>query len=130
MAGGLLLGGGKTFFTGRRAFACDDVIAYEVVWADGHVVTADATGHHQDLVLALKGGPSNFGIVTNFNMQSFVCEKIWCGLRTLSKDDAEAALQALGDFTPGVSEDVDSNLLLFIAYTGEYNAFLASSAYD
>lgn len=123
--GGLLLGGGKTFFTGSRGFACDDIIAYEVVLADGRIVTADTNNTHQDLFLALKGGSGNFGIVTNFKMQCFVCEKIWGGLRILSKDSIGAALQALENFTPHVSEDVDSNLLLFIAYMGEYNEFLA-----
>ncbi|KAL9110010.1 MAG: hypothetical protein Q9227_005349 [Pyrenula ochraceoflavens] len=122
--GGLLLGGGKTFFTGSRGFACDDVVAYEVVLADGRIVTADANNEYQDLFLALKGGSNNFGIVTNFKMRSFVCEKIWGGLRILSKDNTGAALQALEEFTPRVSEDVDSNLLLFIAYMGEYVTFL------
>ncbi|KAL9619576.1 MAG: hypothetical protein Q9160_005852 [Pyrenula sp. 1 TL-2023] len=116
---GLLLGGGKTFFTGSRGFACDDVIAYEVVLADGRTVTADATNEYRDLFLVLKGGSSNFGIVTNFKMRCFVCEKIWGGLRILSKDNTGAALQALEKFTPHVSEDVESNLLLFIAYMVE-----------
>jgi hypothetical protein len=117
--GGLLLGGGMTFFTASRGFACDDVISYEVVLADGRIVTAEANNDHRDLYLALKGGSGNFGIVTNFKMQCFVCEKIWGGLRILSKENIGAALQALEDFTPRVSEDVDSNLLLFIAYMPE-----------
>jgi FAD/FMN-containing dehydrogenase len=117
--GGLLLGGGKTFFTGSRGFACDDVLSYEVVLADGRIVTADANNDYRDLYLALKGGSGNFGIVTNFKMQSFVCEKIWGGLRILSKDNTDAALRALEDFVPRASGDVDSNLLLFIAYMPE-----------
>ena len=51
---GLILGGGNTFLTARRGFACDNVVAYEVVLADGCVVTADATSH-ADLFRALKG---------------------------------------------------------------------------
>ncbi|KAF2870236.1 hypothetical protein BDV95DRAFT_620014 [Massariosphaeria phaeospora] len=113
--GGLLLGGGMHFFVGSRGFACDDIIAYEVVLADGRIVTADAHTH-ADLFLALKGGSGNFGIVTNFKMQCFVCEKIWGGLRILSKDCVGAAIQALENFTPKVCEDADSGLLLFIAY--------------
>lgn len=114
--GGLLLGGGMSFFTGSRGFACDDVLSYEVVLADGRIITAEANNDHQDLFVALKGGSGNFGIVTNFKMECFVREKIWGGLRILSKDNTDEALQALENFTSHASEDVDSNLLLFIAY--------------
>lgn len=117
--GGLLLGGGLTFFIGSRGFACDDVVSYEVVLADGSIVTADANNEYQDLFRALKGGSGNFGIVTNFKMQTFVCEKIWGGFRILSKDNTEAALEALENFVPRAEGDVDSNVLLFIAYMPE-----------
>jgi FAD/FMN-containing dehydrogenase len=117
--GGLLLGGGKTFFTGRRGLACDDIISFEVVLADGSIVTADATNSHKDLFMALKGGSGNFGIVTNFKMETFVCDKIWGGFRILSKEHIGDALQAFEDFTPRVPEEVDSNILLFIAYMGK-----------
>jgi FAD/FMN-containing dehydrogenase len=74
--GGLPLDGGLTFFIGQRGFACDDVVSYEVVLADGRIITADASNDHKDLFIALKGGSGNFGIVTNFKMQTFVCDKI------------------------------------------------------
>ena len=117
--GGLLLGGGLTFFTGQRGFACDDVVSYEVVLADGRIITADASNDHKDLFIALKGGSGNFGIVTKFTMQTFICDKIWGGFRILSKDNTEAALEAIEDFVPRAAVDVDSNLLLLIAYMPE-----------
>jgi FAD/FMN-containing dehydrogenase len=117
--GGLLLGGGLTFFTGQRGFACDDVVSYEVVLADGRIITADASNDHKDLFIALKGGSGNFGIVTKFKMQTFICDKIWGGFRILSKDNTEAALEAIEDFVPRAAVDVDSNLLLLIAYMPE-----------
>ena len=117
--GGLLLGGGMTFFTGGRGLACDDIISFEVVLADGSIVTADATNSRKDLFMVLKGGSGNFGIVTNFKMETFVCDRIWGGFRILSKDHIDDALQAFEEFTPHVSEDPDSNVLLFIAYMGK-----------
>lgn len=126
--GGLLLGGGLTFFTGRRGFACDDVLSYEVVLADGRIIIADASNDHQDLFVALKGGSGNFGIVTNFKMQTFLCEKIWGGFRILSKDNTEAALIAIENFVPRAAEDVDSNLLLFIAYMPEQKEIVVIEA--
>lgn len=44
--GGFLLGGGNNFYTSSRGFSCDNVVAYEVVLADGHIVTADSKGEH------------------------------------------------------------------------------------
>lgn len=117
--GGLLLGGGKTFFTGRRGFACDDVISYEVVLGDGNIITANKD-QNSDLFMALKGGSGNFGIVTNFKMNTFHCDKIWGGLRVLSQEHEDAALHLLQEFTTDFSEDAASMLLLFLAYSGEY----------
>ena len=117
--GGLLLGGGKSFFTGRRGFACDDVVSYEVVLADGRIITADQD-KNSDLFMALKGGSGNFGIVTNFRMNCFYCDKIWGGLRVLSKEHEGSALQLLQEFTTEAREDFDSMLLLFLAYSGTY----------
>ncbi|RYP92192.1 hypothetical protein DL770_001699 [Monosporascus sp. CRB-9-2] len=57
---GLLLGRGKTWMTARKGFACDNVAAFEVVLADGLIVTADQNTH-ADLFRALKGGSNNSG---------------------------------------------------------------------
>jgi FAD/FMN-containing dehydrogenase len=39
---GLTLGGGASFHSARRGFACDDIVNYEVVLADGSIVQANA----------------------------------------------------------------------------------------
>lgn len=116
---GLLLGGGKTFFTARRGFACNDVVSYEVVLADGRIVTAD-TNNHKDLFQALKGGMNNFGIVTNFKMRSFHCGDIWAGLTFYPIEVVRDAAEALAHFTENIPHDMDSNLLCFFTYTGMY----------
>jgi FAD/FMN-containing dehydrogenase len=116
---GLLLGGGKTFFTARRGFACDDVVSYEIVLADGRIVTAD-TNNHEDLFRALKGGMNNFGIVTNFKMRTFKCGDVWAGLTFYPKEVTQDAVEALADFTENIPNDMDSNLLCFFTYAGMY----------
>lgn len=114
---GLILGGGNTFFTPRHGFACDNVVAFEVVLADGRVVAADADTH-ADLFWALKGGSLNFGIVTNFRMRALPSGEIWGGLTLLPKQVTPQAAVALTEFTDAMEQDPDSNLLCFFAYTG------------
>ena len=62
---GLTLGGGMSFFGPQAGFVCDNVIAYEIVMADGqHLIVSE--DDHEDLFRALKGGSNNFGIVLSF----------------------------------------------------------------
>jgi FAD/FMN-containing dehydrogenase len=113
-------GGGKTYFTAKRGLACDDVVAYEVVLADGRIVTAEAGTETEDLFRALKGGSNNFGIVTNFHMKAFELGDIWGGLTFYPKTAMDGATRALVAFTHKVQEDVESNLLCFYTYMGKY----------
>ncbi|KAK1656226.1 hypothetical protein BDP81DRAFT_487653 [Colletotrichum phormii] len=72
-AGGFLLEGGNSYYTGRMGFGADSVRNYEVVLADGSVVNANKETN-PDLFKALKGGSSNFGIMTRFDLEAAVVE--------------------------------------------------------
>ena len=47
----------------KHGLACDNLLAVELVTADGREIRADET-QHQDLLWASKGGGGNFGVVT------------------------------------------------------------------
>jgi len=65
---GLTLGGGQGRLMRVHGLSCDNVLAYEVVTADGKVLTASAS-QNADLFWGLRGGGGNFGVVTRFGYQ-------------------------------------------------------------
>jgi FAD/FMN-containing dehydrogenase len=62
---GLTLGGGYGWLRRKYGLACDNLVAAQVVCADGHVRAASADVN-ADLFWAIRGGGGNFGIVSSF----------------------------------------------------------------
>ena len=63
--GGITLGGGVGFLVRKHGLTIDDLLAAEVVTADGRLLRVDAETH-PDLFWALRGGGGNFGVATRF----------------------------------------------------------------
>jgi len=66
--GGITLGGGHGFLSRAHGLTIDNLLAVELVTADGRVVVADDESN-PELFWALRGGGGNFGVATRFRYQ-------------------------------------------------------------
>jgi FAD/FMN-containing dehydrogenase len=80
--GGLTLGGGIGYLVRRYGLTIDDLLAAELVTANGEVVRADAE-QHPDLFWAIRGGGSNFGVATRFQYRLHDVDTIVGGMLML-----------------------------------------------
>ncbi|GAB1314600.1 6-hydroxy-D-nicotine oxidase [Madurella fahalii] len=122
---GLTLGGGISYFSGRRGWACDNVVNFEVVLSSGAVVNASPT-RNRDLFWALRGGGgSNFGIVTRFDLAALSQGDLWAS-SLIYPGGANATLVPLMHdlLVRGLAADPAAHLYFVITHAPAFGGYI------
>ena len=102
---GYTLGGGLGWLMARHGLASDNLLAVELVTAEGDVLHVDAASH-ADLFWALRGGGGNFGVATSFTYRLHPVKTVVGGLIAHPLDAAPDLLRFYRDAVADASDDL------------------------
>lgn len=116
---GLTLGGGFGKLGRKYGLTCDNLLAADVVTAEGKILRASAS-EHPDLFWGLRGGGGNFGIVTAFEYR---LHAIGTSLLVASAlhpyDRAREAMRFYDEFARNAADEVNVDAALVTQPSGE-----------
>lgn len=104
---GYTLGGGLGWLSRRYGFACNSVLAMDVVTADGRAVRVD-DDHEPDLFWALRGGGGDFAIVTALEFALYPVRELYAGAMYWPHERAAEVLEAWQAWTTAVPDTTSS----------------------
>ncbi|KAF9874488.1 FAD binding domain-containing protein [Colletotrichum karsti] len=131
-AGGYIQGGGHSALTTNFGMAADQTLEFEVVTADGKIVTASRT-ENSDLFWALSGGgPGTFGIVTSVTVRAYPDASVGgVGLQTAaSYTTQEKWWQMLDAFHSLLPNMTDQGAMVVFLYSSSIFAINPLTAYN
>jgi len=102
---GLTLGGGLGWLMAKYGLAADNLLAVELVTADGSIVDVNADSD-PDLFWALRGGGGNFGVAASFEYRLHPLTMIVGGLIVHPFDAAADMLRFYRDAVASASDDL------------------------
>jgi FAD binding domain/Berberine and berberine like len=116
---GLTLGGGFGKLGRKHGLTCDNLLAAEIVTADGRLLKASAT-ENADLFWGIRGGGGNFGIVTTFEYRLHpVGPALLAGSVLHAYDHARDAMRFYHAFSSTAPDDLSLDAALVTAPSGE-----------
>jgi FAD/FMN-containing dehydrogenase len=79
---GITLGGGVGYLSRKHGLTIDNLLAVEIVTADGEIRQVDA-GNEPELFWAVRGAGANFGVVTRLRYRLHELRTVYAGLLVL-----------------------------------------------
>ncbi len=104
---GYTLGGGVSWLGRSHGLAANQVLAVELVTADGQLRRVDAD-HDPEMFWAVRGGGGDFGVVTALEFRLFPIPEIVAGALFWPLERTEEVLQAWAEWTLSVPDSVTS----------------------
>ncbi|KAJ5809305.1 FAD binding oxidoreductase [Penicillium pulvis] len=96
--GGLTLGGGYGWLTGKYGLTIDNLLAATIVLANGNILEASEK-NNPDLFWALRGAGQNFGVVTEFVFQGYdQINEVYAGILSWTPDRLPQIIQFVNKF--------------------------------
>ena len=112
---GQTLGSGSGWLERKLGLTCDNLLAAELVTADGEVVRADES-QNQDLLWGLRGGGGNFGVVTSFDFRLHpVGPIVTAGMMVWPRARAAEVLRFWRDYVETTPDDFGSAPAFLVA---------------
>lgn len=102
---GLTLGGGIGYLARGFGLSLDNLIAADVVSADGQLRYC-SEDKNEDLFWAIRGGGGNFGVVTSFKFKLHPVKDIYGGPMFFELKDGETLLKFYRDFIKDAPEEL------------------------
>ena len=109
--GGLTLGGGMGWMVRKYGLAIDNLVAAQIVTADGRTLEA-SENEHADLFWAIRGGGGNFGVVTRFDFVAQSVETVQFGTITYQPDDPVGLIKGWRDHMRTAPEELTTIMTL------------------
>jgi FAD/FMN-containing dehydrogenase len=104
--GGFTLGGGFGRLNRKYGLAVDNLLAADIVTADGQLRTISAE-QDPDLFWAIRGGGGNFGVVTRFQYQLHPFDRnVLSGMIVWPVEQAREVLSFYSDWYAGLSDEL------------------------
>jgi FAD/FMN-containing dehydrogenase len=108
--GGYTLGGGDGWLARKMGLACDNLLAVELVTADGIVVHA-SEDENPELFWALHGGGGNFGVATRFTFRLHELSSVTVGLLVWPAEAGSDILRAYRDVMAQAPDELGGGAL-------------------
>jgi FAD/FMN-containing dehydrogenase len=125
---GLTLGVGLGKLARKYGLTCDNLLAVEIVTADGKLRRASAN-EEEDLFWAIRGGGGNFGVVTSFAYRLHpVGPTLLAGSLAYDFAQAKEAMRFYSSFSRSAPDELSLDAALATAPTGE-RSFRVSACY-